>query len=182
MLLSEAVKTILQRHVTPPDFFRTLKPGVFAVTFWDQENSKGLTLEIQQYNGKWALYVRAQDKLGHFGISSYVEMMVRAQTFIRAFQSVLQRDYWYGPNDNHHVWIGAVYYKGSQYKAAIAHTEPKEIYHELGLPRRDFLRLWSVEVDDPETIEAALKYPKKFIVKEGTKWSPPVDITPYPKR
>jgi hypothetical protein len=181
MILPEAVRTYIAKFIEAPDFMRQVKADIFIVTFWDVAGAKGLTLEIQQYQGKWAVYVRAQDRVGHFGIPSYVAMMVRAKTFLRKLQGMLQRDYWYGPNDSNTVWTGYVHYKGSLYKGAIAHKTAKDVYHLLGIPRKDFNRLWIEVVDEPEVIEAALEHPETFLVLEDNLWVVP-KIPPYPAR
>lgn len=181
MILPDAIRSYIAKFIEAPDFMRQAKPDVFLVTFWDLAGAKGLTLEIQPYHGKWAVYVRAQDRVGHFGIPSYVAMMVRARTFLRKLQGMLERDYWYGPNDANTVWTGPLHYKGSLYKGAIAHKTAKDVYHLLGIPRKDFQKLWREVTDDPELIEATLEHPETFLVFENNQWSTPI-TQPYPAR
>lgn len=170
MISDDAVRIHICKFLASPDFMRVVD-HVFVVTFWDREGGKGLTLDIRKTpNKKWAVYVRAQDRVDHFGLSSYANMIQRAHTFLRNLQVVLQRDYWYGQNDEYRVWVGTVHYKGSIYRAAIAAASPKEASSILGTRRSTFADYWKEVGDVPEVIEAVLKSPKKVMIDDGGRW------------
>jgi hypothetical protein len=171
MISDEAVRIKICKLLAAPDFLRVVD-HVFVVTFWDREGGKGLTLEIRKTLGKkWAAYVRAQDRVDQFGLSSYATMIQRAHVFLRRLQGVLQRDYWYGQNDEYKVWASTVHYKGSIYRAAIAASTPKEAGGIVGMRRSQFRDYWKEVVSEPVVIEAALKSPKKVVIEgDSSRW------------
>ena len=172
MISDEAVRIQICKLLAAPDFLRVLD-HVFVVTFWDREGGKGLTLEIRKTpSKKWAAYVRAQDRVDQFGLSSYAAMIQRAHGFLRKLQEVLQRDYWYGQNDEYKVWAASVHYKGSIYRAALAASSPKEAASILGARRSRFADYWKEVVAEPIVIEAALKSPQKVVIEGNSgRWS-----------
>lgn len=170
MVPTEAVRTYICKLIEAPDFMRTVQ-DVYVVTFWDRQGGKGLTLDVRPYDRKWAIYVRQQDRVDTFGLPSYVEMMIRAKAFMRGLQQMLQRDYWYGPNDKYLVWTGTVSYRGSIYRAGIAALHAHEAQALLYLKRRTFTMLWKECVDNPDVIETVLREPQKIWIQDQKVWT-----------
>lgn len=169
MIPFSAIRSYIYRFVEPPDFIRIVR-DVYVVTFWDVPGGKGLTIEVQTYHGKWVVYVRAQDRVGPYGIDSYVAMLVRARDFVHKLKTVLQRDYHYGPNDDYRVYRGHVYYDNSVYPGVVAAMTKTAAMDLLCLRRKDFNLLWKEVVDDPDAIEAALTKPGTIYVLREKTW------------